>query len=103
MPTVRPASAVFNPSPVICSPEREDEPDLRELVRDALILSGFLPLCGFTTAIDGPVIRVRLAAGPLLRERILLAWAALGAFDSALLAEDCIVVGWPGELQAVAA
>ncbi len=66
MRTVRRASAPCNPSPVLCPVDREDEPTVRELVRDALLLAGFVPLFDFTTADAGLSVLVTLLRPGLL-------------------------------------
>ena len=74
-------------------PDRDDEPSLRELVRDALIAAGLVPLRDFRTEVTGPTIRVSFlsSTGPDV------AWPALSAFDCYSDGPAALRVGYAGD------
>ena len=85
MPTI---STPFAP----VHPDRDDEPSLRELVRDALIAVGLVPLQDFRTEVTGPTVRVSFSAAVPA-----VAWATLRAFDCYSDGPSALRVGYPGD------
>lgn len=86
---------VATPFPTV-HPDRDDEPSLRELVRDALIAVGLVPLRDFRTEVTGPTIRVAFLS-PAVPALLDVAWPALRAFDCYSDGPSALRVGYAGD------